>query len=95
MPMDTSNLKQIGKKAKVKDRAATISAKHLLRLNNNAELDACCQDAAEHDVEFFQTPDFQGPKTGADVMVMTCNCGKQHTVMGGGGAHKNPQGQIA
>lgn len=95
MAMDTSKLKQIGEKAKVKNRSATISLKHVLRLKDNTELDTCCRDAPEHDVEFFQTPGFNGPATGADLMVMTCSCGKKHTVMGGGGAKANPDGQVA
>lgn len=76
----------MGAKQKVREVAHKVSAKHLMKIKDNAGLKVCCRKAEDHDIEFMKSA---GNETdNPDVMVMTCSCGRRHITIGSTGEAK-------
>lgn len=76
----------MGAKKKLKDIAAKVSAKHLMKIKDNEDLKPCCRKAEDHDVEFFKT--HSNETDNPDLMVFTCSCGRNHYTLGSTGEAK-------
>jgi hypothetical protein len=76
----------MGAKKKVREVSHKISAKHLMKVKDNADLKPCCRKAEDHDVEFMKSASNETDQP--DVMVMTCDCGCRHITIGSTGEAK-------
>jgi hypothetical protein len=72
----------MGNKRPVKEILDRVQAKHLVALEENDKLMACCRKSKDHHVEFFKTnPNLEA----ADMAIYECNCGRRHYRVAVGG----------